>query len=120
MSSSQEQETCRVRMLHISAIPDTLYMVDEQHCSSAPYAVSPVSTVDIIAGTIPGQFHLAVVVMCLGINVINSTHQHVGRKHSLKGPIIFLMSAKYILQRVDSLINEHILQDILLANACET
>ncbi|XP_076464304.1 BTB/POZ domain-containing protein 7-like [Babylonia areolata] len=50
---AQEQDTSRVRMLHMSTIPDTLYMVDEQHCSSAPYAVSPVSTVDIIAGTIP-------------------------------------------------------------------
>ncbi|KAK7104211.1 BTB/POZ domain-containing protein 7-like [Littorina saxatilis] len=53
VSAAQEQDTSGVRMLHMSAIPDTLYMVDEQHCSSAPYAVSPVSTVDIIAGTIP-------------------------------------------------------------------
>ena len=55
--AAQEQDTSSVRMLHMSAIPDTLYMVDEQHCSSAPYAVSPVSTVDIIAGTIPGKPH---------------------------------------------------------------
>lgn len=55
VSAAQEQDTSSVRMLHMSAIPDTLYMVDEQHCSSAPYAVSPVSTVDIIAGTIPGK-----------------------------------------------------------------
>jgi hypothetical protein len=55
VSAAQENEIAGVRTLHMSSIPDTLYMVDEQHCSSAPYAVSPVSTVDIIAGTIPGM-----------------------------------------------------------------
>ena len=55
VSAAQESES-RVRTLHMSAIPDTLYMVDDQHCSSAPYAISPVSTVDIIAGTIPGMY----------------------------------------------------------------
>ncbi|KAK7000055.1 BTB/POZ domain-containing protein 7 [Biomphalaria glabrata] len=44
----------KVRAIHVSAIPDTLYMIDERDVSlSLPYSGSPVSTVDIIAGTIP-------------------------------------------------------------------
>lgn len=44
----------KVRAIHLSAIPDTLYMLDEQDVSMPlPYSGSPVSTVDIIAGTIP-------------------------------------------------------------------
>ncbi|RUS79800.1 hypothetical protein EGW08_012447 [Elysia chlorotica] len=44
----------KVRTLHLSAIPDTLYMLEEGDATlSEPYSGSPVSTVDVIAGTIP-------------------------------------------------------------------
>ncbi|GFO11987.1 BTB/POZ domain-containing protein 7 [Plakobranchus ocellatus] len=55
---SQGQEMAggggKVRTLHLSAIPDTLYMLEENDATlSEPYSGSPVSTVDVIAGTIP-------------------------------------------------------------------
>ncbi|GFR58467.1 BTB/POZ domain-containing protein 7-like [Elysia marginata] len=52
---SQGQETgSKVRTLHLSTIPDTLYMLEEGDATlSEPYSGSPVSTVDVIAGTIP-------------------------------------------------------------------
>lgn len=44
----------KVRTLHLSTIPDTLYMLEEGDATlSEPYSGSPVSTVDVIAGTIP-------------------------------------------------------------------
>ena len=47
----------KVRTLHLSTIPDTLYMLEEGDATlSEPYSGSPVSTVDVIAGTIPGEF----------------------------------------------------------------
>ena len=50
------------RSLHMSAIPDALYMVaEERHRSSSPYATTPISTVDIIAGSIPGETTSSVV-----------------------------------------------------------
>ncbi|XP_046551868.1 BTB/POZ domain-containing protein 7-like [Haliotis rubra] len=52
LSQAHEQDAGRVRMLNISSIPDTLYMVEDRHYAM-PYALAPASTVDIIAGTIP-------------------------------------------------------------------
>jgi BTB/POZ domain-containing protein 7 len=65
----QENEVVRLRMMP-SAIPDTLYMVSEYACRSSPHLChrsaqpslnpQPVS-LDVIAGTIPGE--------CQGISV---------------------------------------------------
>ena len=54
----------KVRTLHLSTIPDTLYMLEEGDATlSEPYSGSPVSTVDVIAGTIPGEDILCVPVV---------------------------------------------------------
>ncbi|XP_050406093.1 BTB/POZ domain-containing protein 7 [Patella vulgata] len=52
LSQAQELDTSRVRMIHMSAIPDTLYMIEDRPFS-LPYPTTPASPVDIIAGTIP-------------------------------------------------------------------
>ncbi|ESO97990.1 hypothetical protein LOTGIDRAFT_92273, partial [Lottia gigantea] len=52
LSQAQDIDTGRVRMIHMSAIPDTLYMVEDRPFS-LPYPTTPASPVDIIAGTIP-------------------------------------------------------------------
>ncbi len=62
MSQVQENEVVRLRMVQMSAIPDTLYMVEEKdhaHCVSAHYnsgAYSPSTspTVDN-SGTVLGK-----------------------------------------------------------------
>ena len=57
-------ESVRLRTIHVSGIPDTLYMVEEQvyrgsqaayHHTPQPQHSPSTATVDIIAGTIPGQ-----------------------------------------------------------------
>ena len=74
MSQVQENEVGRLRLVQMpTTIPDTLYMVDEPSRISAVRGCSlpvshqmPTSTqmspggsaVDIIAGTIPGCYHL--------------------------------------------------------------
>ncbi|XP_013414062.1 BTB/POZ domain-containing protein 7 [Lingula anatina] len=54
----QDNEMARLRLVHMSSIPDTLYMVDDRaSCPPSPFPIHhPVyaaATVDIIAGTIP-------------------------------------------------------------------
>ncbi|CAH1793169.1 unnamed protein product, partial [Owenia fusiformis] len=59
LSQAQEQDVVRLRTVHMSNIPDTLYMLEEKYSSQSGAAYhsanhhSPVCTVDIIAGTIP-------------------------------------------------------------------
>ncbi|XP_064602149.1 LOW QUALITY PROTEIN: BTB/POZ domain-containing protein 7-like [Liolophura sinensis] len=58
LSQGQESEPSRIRTIHMSSIPDTLYMVDERQCPLSPYPPgnyisTSTATVDIIAGTIP-------------------------------------------------------------------
>ena len=58
---SQLHESCgaHLRMSHMSVIPDALYMVeDKEYAASLPRPAlipSSSSTVDIIAGTVPGE-----------------------------------------------------------------
>lgn len=50
----QENDMVNVRMIHMSSIPDTLYMVeDRQYAVPSVAYLAPTSTVDVIAGTIP-------------------------------------------------------------------
>lgn len=53
MSQDQDQDSGRVRTIQMSSIPDTLYMVEDRQ-SYIPFS-SGSSTVDIVAGTIPGR-----------------------------------------------------------------
>lgn len=54
LMSQGPESGSRVRTIHMSAIPDTLYMLESADVNlPLPYSGSPVSTVDIIAGTIP-------------------------------------------------------------------
>ncbi len=58
LSHVQETEVVRLRMIQMSNIPDTLYMVEDRACYSPYYTrvniPSSPATVDIIAGTVPG------------------------------------------------------------------
>ena len=58
VAEAQDNEGGRqLRLLHMSSIPDTLYMVDDKnytaYCVNSAANTAPAS-VDIIAGTIPG------------------------------------------------------------------
>lgn len=55
LSSGQEYEATRVRGIHMSSIPDTLYMVEDPQYIHQFMANTPNidSTVDIVSGTIP-------------------------------------------------------------------
>lgn len=53
LSQGQELECGRVRTIQMSAIPDTLYMVESSHYPSSYVNPPSCNTVDIIAGTIP-------------------------------------------------------------------
>lgn len=53
LSQGQDSDTGRVRTIQMSAIPDTLYMVDEAQYPAGHKGLTSSSTVDIIAGTIP-------------------------------------------------------------------
>ncbi|XP_033736507.1 LOW QUALITY PROTEIN: BTB/POZ domain-containing protein 7-like [Pecten maximus] len=55
LSQGQDSDAGRVRTIQMSAIPDTLYMVDEAQYPQTPglQGLTSSSTVDIIAGTIP-------------------------------------------------------------------
>jgi len=59
LSESQELGGAHLRLKHMSVIPDALYMVeDKEYAASLPppaHIPSSSSTVDIIAGTIPGE-----------------------------------------------------------------
>ena len=55
LSQGQDQEYGRVRTIQMSAIPDTLYMVEHSHYPSSYVNHPGCNTVDIIAGTIPGM-----------------------------------------------------------------
>ena len=56
LSSGQEHEASRVRTIHMSSIPDTLYMVEDPQYIHQFMANTPNidNTVDIVSGTIPG------------------------------------------------------------------
>ena len=56
LTQDQDHEAGRVRTIQMSSIPDTLYMVeDRQYLQSYHPFSSSTSTVDIVAGTIPGR-----------------------------------------------------------------
>ena len=59
LSQLQESSGAHLRMSHMSVIPDALYMVeDKEYAASLPrpaHIPSSSSTVDIIAGTVPGE-----------------------------------------------------------------
>ena len=63
LSESQELSGAHFRLKHMSVIPDALYMVeDKEYAASLPppaHIPSSSSTVDIIAGTIPGECETA-------------------------------------------------------------
>ena len=56
LSAGQEHEMTRVRGIHMSSIPDTLYMVEDPQYIHHFMANAPniENTVDIVSGTIPG------------------------------------------------------------------
>lgn len=63
----------------MSAIPDTLYMLESSDVNlPLPYSGSPVSTVDIIAGTIPGMEGLKLDIFlnltsCIQMSLVGNT-----------------------------------------------